>query len=146
VPDPFTTESARRTAGLFYSLWTLRRDVKRNNDLVLRQYEDLVRWARDDAKREAEELEALIEDLNKQNLFYSGHRVKRERELHEKYAQRWRDRKSEVKRAIRDVKYSENVLHWIWRRISFARWPTNPFEEEIDTLSEPWETILAERG
>jgi hypothetical protein len=139
MPEPLATEGARRTIGVLSSLWTLRRDARRNNDLVLRQFEDLVRWARDESRDEANALRGLVEELNKDNLFYGSHRVQQEAELHARYAQRWRDRRSEVERRIRDVKYTENIVHWVWRKASFTHWPTNPWRDEIATLATAWE-------
>lgn len=112
--------------------------TKRNNRLALRQYEDLVRWARDVLQEEARELDAKREELNKRNLFYSGYANSEETRIRDAVAQRWRDRKSEADRKIEDLHDSENVLHRAWRKLK-RPWPENPYEEELQRISQGWE-------
>lgn len=113
--------------------------TKRNNRLALRVYEDLIRWARDVLQEEARELDANREELNKRNLLYSGHANAADGQIRDRFAQRWRDRKSEADRRIEDLHDSENVLHRTWRDLVGRPWPENPHREEIERLSQGWE-------
>jgi hypothetical protein len=44
----------------------------RNNRIVEREYEDRFRWAVDDSDLQNLELAELAEEMNRQNLFFSG--------------------------------------------------------------------------
>ncbi len=99
-------------------------------------------WARDEARKAGLEQKALIEELNKDNLFYSGHRVQRENELLDGYAESWRNRRREAERKLEDIKDSENVLHRGWRKLRGKPWPTNPHEAEVARLTNDWESRL----
>jgi hypothetical protein len=114
--------------------------TKRNNRLALREYEDLIRWARDVLQEEARELDAKREELNKRNLLYSGLANAEDSRIRDAFAQRWRDRKSAADRALEDLRDSENVLHRRWRNIVRRPWPENPHEEELRRISRGWET------
>lgn len=120
------------------SLFTLRRDTTRNNDLALREYEDLVRWVRDNHKAEAEALAASTTELAARGILDSGERGVQERMIREKLAHQWRDRGSASERRIRDIAFSENMFHWLWRQLARKPWPTDPHRDEIDRLTRGW--------
>jgi hypothetical protein len=140
VPDPASLgEGARRTAGLFSSLFTLRRDTTRDNDLVLREFEDMARWARDDSKREGEALDAVKRDMAGRGLLDSGIRRQEEGRVRAEFGTRWRNRKSEGERRIRDIRYSENLFHAAYRVVARKPWPHDPYAEEVSLLTGGWE-------
>jgi hypothetical protein len=140
MPEPFSTagtSAARCVYGLRLGFTT-----KRHNRIVEREYEDRVRWARDDHAAEEKRLRELDEELNKMNLFYSGHAIKVRAEVRELHARRWRDRKSEGDRTIEDAHDEENLLHYIDRKLARRPWPENPHADEIDYLTREWDQFF----
>jgi len=87
-------------------------------------------------------VKSLLEELNKQNLFYSGTRDEQEKELLDGYAERWRNRKRDAGRQLEDIRDSENVLHRAWRKLRHKAWPDNPHEAEMVRLTKDWESRL----
>ena len=112
--------------------------TKRNNRLALRVYEDLIRWARDVLREEAGELDAAERRARERGIAGPGLGQQEQGRIRDAFAQRWRDRKSEADRMIEDLHDSENVLHRAWRNVK-RPWPENPYEEELQRISQGWE-------
>jgi hypothetical protein len=123
-------------------LFTLGRVIRNHDKRASRIHEDLTDWARDEARKEPKALKALLEELNKDNLFYSGHRDEKEKELLDGYAERWRNRKREAERKLEDLKDSENILHQALRKLRDKPWPKNPDEAELARVTKHWESRL----
>jgi RNA polymerase sigma factor (sigma-70 family) len=119
--------------------------TKRHNRLVEREYEDRSRWAQDDALAMQSALDALAEEMNANNLFYSGAHTSRQGQIRERFAVRWRDRKSRGDRLIEDLRDAENFLHRGWRWLARRPWPENLHEKDTERLTASWETIVQER-
>src|SRR6266508_1660622 len=103
MPEPATIIStAAKTAGFLarFLPWTT---VKRHNRLALREHENLVRWARDDLRREGQALDAVAEDARERGV-RGGLARQGERQVRTQYAERWRNRKSEFDRALEDLR------------------------------------------
>jgi hypothetical protein len=107
--------------------------------LRLREYEDLVRWARDVHREEGRALDAVEERARQRGIAGPGLGQQEQREVRDAFAQRWRDRKSAADRALDDLRDSENVLHRRWRNIVRRPWPENPHREELWRLTQGWE-------
>jgi RNA polymerase sigma factor (sigma-70 family) len=139
-------------AGLSAAKWfaglRLGYTTKRHTRLVVREYEDRVRWARDQRRAEDEALTQLAEEMNAQNLFYSGAHENGKRKIREAFAHQWRDRKSHGDRLVEDQQDEEHFLHAGWRRFVARRpWPENEHAAETEDLTRAWEVELeAERN
>lgn len=131
----------RAAAGLLPAL-RLGHVTKRNNRLVLREYEDLIRWVRDDSEAEARALAAVEREMHQRGIRGSGIHGQEEGRVRDEFARRWRDRKSAAERRLEDIRDSENVLHAAWRRVVRRPWPTNPDEEELRVRTNGWESRL----
>jgi hypothetical protein len=146
MPGPGAVEAIERALAVLASLVTAPGDVRRHNQLVLREYEDLVRWARDDQRNEAEEIRRVEDELTARGMLPSGERGHRERQVRRDYAQRWRDRKSKSDRAVEDLRDLETPIDRAWRRVARKPWPTNPYADETNRLSAPWEQTILDEG
>jgi hypothetical protein len=125
---------------LVSTIWTARRDTARNNDLVLQEYEDLHRWAKDDRHKEDQAVEDQMHARRDWGSPLNKDVVKR---MRREFATRWRDRKSESQRRIKRLRYSENFIHRLYRSAAGVDWPENPYEADIARLAQPWEDLIA---
>lgn len=131
------------TAGLSAAKWigSLRPGywTKRHNRIVEREYEDRVRWVRDQSRKEETGLAILSEAMNAFNLVHSSKHDNEQKQVHDTFAQQWRDRKSQGHRVIEDAHDEETPVHWIWRRIVRRTWPKDPFADEVASLTRGWD-------
>jgi hypothetical protein len=143
-----------RALSVLASLITAPGDVRRHNRRVLREYEDLVRWARDDVDREKDAI-ADLPDLDRQQWRQSledplaeerRRRPEVLRRISREHAQRWRDRSSQSTRLLEDLADSENVIHRGWRRVARKQWPTNPHAEELAELTRDWDEFISDEN
>jgi hypothetical protein len=109
--------------------------VRRHDRLIGEEYEDLLTWARDDLQKEAAALDAINEDMNARNLFYSGVRGKELRRVRDDFAVRWRDRKRQSDRKLEAIREEEGLTVKAWRRLSKKPWPENPDAEELRAIT-----------
>jgi len=143
APPAVSVGTVLRLLTVLAGVFTLSRVVRQHDKQAHRIYEDLADWARDEARRERKALNALLEELNKENLFYSSTRDEKEKELLDGFAERWRNRKREAERKLEDIEDSENVLHRAWRKLRNRPWPTNPHAAEVAGLTKDWESRLS---
>jgi hypothetical protein len=139
MADPFTSgaSAAKWVAGLRLGYTT-----KRHNRIVAREYEDRVRWVRDQMQREAEALQAVENEMQERGLGRGGLRGQRENEVRQRFAQQWRDRTSAGNRTMEDARDAEHFLHAGWRLLVRRRWPEDDYAEEIARLTRGWEQTL----
>ncbi len=142
MADPVSAGATHELWKLVSTLWTARRDIARNNDLALQEYEDLYRWAKDDGHKE----DQAVDDQMKAPRDWGDppneqvvERMRRE------FAIRWRNRKSQSERTISALRYSENFIHWIYRAVQ-RPWPENPHADEIRVLTRRWEDLIRAEG
>jgi hypothetical protein len=142
MADPASAGATHELWKLVSTLWTARRDTARDNDLVLAEYEDLARWARDDAEAER----TAIEDAGRGWREWGSPTLEeQEQRIRREFAVRWRNRKSQSGRTIRQLRYSENFIHWLYRA-AFSPWPANPYADEIMLLTRRWEDMIRAEG
>jgi hypothetical protein len=119
--------------------------VRRHDRVVREEYEDLVTWARDDLQKEASALEAVDEETNARNLFYSGYRGKELRRVRDEFAVRWRDRKRASDRKLEALREEEGPGVKAWRRLKKKPWLENPYAEELRVITRAWEDEAVRR-
>jgi thioesterase domain-containing protein len=135
-------KTSREALHFVLALLRIGGDVKRDNRKVLRIYQDLTTWARDDLRKEAQALTEMENDLAARRMLKSGSRGFHEERIRDEVAERWRNRKRQATREIEDIQDAETALHRRYRRLRSKPWPENPDQGELEKITGEWEKRL----
>jgi hypothetical protein len=132
--------------GLSGRLSTARREIDLNDRFVAERDEDLASWVSDRSLALERELAAKTEEMNKENLFYSGAHANalaliKERALHE-----YRDQERQAQRDVALVQERETWMHRFWRRRRGQPFPTLATPERAKPLLDHWRSSVTRHG
>jgi len=113
--------------------------VKRHDRLVSQEHEDLITWARDDLREEAEALQRLRNELAARGMLQSGELGSGLQRTRDTFARRWRDRKRASDRRLAELREAEGATVRMWRKLRRRPWPTDPNAEELAAITVAWE-------
>jgi hypothetical protein len=133
--------AARTSSKELLAAINLGRQIARHDVLAGRIYEDRINWVRDEDKKLRKNLREADERLNKENLYWSGHRFKVHDEFCDDLLHRWRDRNLEAERASEDIYSKENLSHTAWRRFRSKPSPRDPHADEIARTVAGWKPL-----
>jgi hypothetical protein len=139
MPEPTSLISAATKAAEAASKVRPWVTARRNDRLANDEYEDLITWARDDLRNEADALEGVRNDLAARGMLRTGELGYQLNRVRDEFARRWRDRKRQTDRKLRDVRDAEGVAVRLWRWLRRKPWPENPWDEELGQISALWE-------
>jgi hypothetical protein len=112
--------------------------VRRHNRLVRQEYEDLTLFADDNLQGEARALEGVKSDLAGRGMLHSGAYGAGLREVRERHARQWTDRKRESERKFEELREHEGITVRLWRRVKKLPWPENPDAERVHVSTRAW--------
>lgn len=123
-----------------------RREIDATDRFVRDRDEDLASWVSDRSLALERELAETTEDMNKENLFYSGaHAVAlarlKERALHE-----YRDQERQAQRDVALAGERETWPHAFWRRVRRQPFPTLTTPERAHSVLDAWRSSITRHG
>jgi hypothetical protein len=123
-----------------------RGEVDSHDRFVADRDEDLSSWVSDRSLALRRELAGKTEELNKQNLFYSGtHGVAlallKERALHE-----YRDQERQARRDVAVVEQTETWAHRWWRRRGGRHFPLLTAPRRAERILDVWRSSVRSHG
>jgi hypothetical protein len=113
--------------------------VRRHNRFVREEYEDLNLFANDNLQSEARALDGVKSDLAARGMLNSGAYGATLREVRDRHARQWTDRKREAERKFEELRENEGVTVRAWRKIKKSPWPENPEDENLRVITQAWE-------
>jgi hypothetical protein len=113
--------------------------VRRHNRLVRQEYEDLTLFADDNLRSETRALEGVESDLAGRGMLHSGAYGAGLREVRERHARQWADRRREAERKFEELREQEGITIRLWRRVKDSPWPENPEAERVRVITRAWE-------
>jgi len=127
-------------------LLAARREIDATDRFVQDRDEDLASWIADRSLALERELAETTEELNKQNLFYSGaHGVAlarlKERALHE-----YRDQERQAQRDVALARGRETWMHRFWRRRRGQALRALATSAEAQPLLDAWRSSVTRHG
>jgi hypothetical protein len=136
------------TAALAFGgrLLAARREIDATDRFVVDRDEDLASWVADRSLALERELAAKTEELNKENLFYSGTHgtalaLIKEQGLHE-----YRDQERQAERDIAVARERETWLHAFWRRRRGRPFPKLKAPERAQPVLDAWRSSVTRHG
>jgi hypothetical protein len=99
-------------------------EVEAHDRFVAERDEDLASWVSDRSLSLWRELNAMTEEMNKKNLFYSGAHGLAISLLKVRAPQQYRDQERRVRRDVALVEQAEGTRHRFWRK-----WRNDPFPQ-----------------
>lgn len=136
------------TAALAVSgrLLAARREIDATDRFVADRDEDLASWVADRSLALERELAEKTEELNKENLFYSGaHGVAlarlKERALHE-----YRDQERQAQRDVAVANERETWMHAFWRGRRGRPFPSLSTPERAQPVLDTWRSSVTRHG
>jgi hypothetical protein len=120
--------------------------VRRHNRLVRHEYEDLNLFANDNLQSEARELDDVRNDLAARGMVNSGAYGAALREVRDRHARQWTDRKREAERKFEELHEHEGVTVRAWRKIRKSPWPEDPAAENLRVITRAWEDETLRRA
>lgn len=132
--------------GLSGRLSTARREIDLNDRFVAERDEDLASWISDRSLALERELAAKTEEMNKENLFYSGAHANalaliKERALHE-----YRDQERQAQRDAALARERETLMHRFWRWRRDQPFPTLTAPGRAQPLLDAWRSSVTRHG
>jgi hypothetical protein len=123
-----------------------RREIDATDRFVADRDEDLASWVADRSLALERELVAKTEELNKENLFYSGAHgtalaLIKERALHE-----YRDQERQADRDVALARERETWLHAFWRRRRGRRFPKLTAPQRAQQVLDAWRSSVVRHG
>lgn len=113
--------------------------VRRHNRLVRQEHEDLNLFANDNLQSEARALEGVKNELAARGMLNSGAYGTGLREIRDRHARQWTDRKREAERKFEELREHEGVTVRAWRKIKKSPWPEDPEAENLRVITRAWE-------
>jgi hypothetical protein len=136
------------TAALAFGarLLAARREIDATDRFVHERDQDLGSWVGDRTLALGRELAAKTEELNKENLFYSGAHgtalaLIKERALHE-----YRDQERQAKRDVALARERETWLHGFWRRRRRPPFPKLTTPQRAQPVLDSWRSSVTRHG
>jgi hypothetical protein len=132
--------------GLGARLLAARREIEATDRFVADRDEDLASWVSDRSLALERELTAKTEEMNKENLFYSGAHANalalfKERALHE-----YRDQERQARRDVAVTQERETWMQTFWRRRRRQPFPTLTAPERAQPLLDHWRSSVTRHG
>ena len=122
------------------------REIDVTDRFVADRDEDLASWVADRSVALERELAAKTEELNKENLFYSGTHgtvlaLIKERALHE-----YRDQERQAERDVALAHERETWLHAFWRRLRGRPFPKLTAPQRAQPVLDAWRSPVVRHG
>jgi len=127
-------------------LLTARREIEVTDRFVFDRDEDLASWVADRSLALERELAEKTEELNKENLFYSGAHATALARLKERALHEYRDQERQAERDVALARERESWLHAFWRRRRGRPFPSLTAPKRAQPVLDVWRSSVTRHG
>jgi hypothetical protein len=119
-----------------------RREIDATDRFVADRDEDLASWVADRSLALERELAAKTEQLNKENLFYSGAHGTALAKIKERALHEYRDQERQAERDVALARERETWLHAFWRRRLGRPFSTLIAPQRAQSVLDAWRSSI----
>jgi hypothetical protein len=136
------------TAALAFGarLLVARREIDATDRFVADRDDDRTSWVADRSLALERELAAKTEELNKENLFYSGAHGTALALIKERAPHEYRDQERQAERDVALARERETWLHAFWRRLRGRPFPKLTTPQRAQTVLDAWRSSVTRHG
>jgi hypothetical protein len=127
-------------------LFAAQREIDATDRFVRDRDEDLASWVADRSLALERELAEKSEELNKDNLFYSGVHGTALARLKERALHGYRDQERQARRDVAVARERESWIHAFWRRRRKRPFLTLTAPERVQPLLDVWRSSVTRHG